>query len=143
MPYTFLALLAVIGLLALIPTRRLFLAGWSRGALLAYFLAVVGLGLVVAELRAPARFLIPILVVVYLAPFVTARAGLARFFKGAADGRHSIVVRPVETRSLPDPDEALQSAIEEDDTRSRSDAETAEIDAEPIGASNLENDGPA
>jgi hypothetical protein len=117
MPYTFLALLAVIGLLALIPTRRLFLAGWSSGALLAYFLAVVALGLIVAELRAPARFLIPILVIVYIAPFVTARAGLARLFNRAADGRHSIVVRPVEPRP-PNPRDA-QSSVEKDLASSR------------------------
>ncbi len=74
----FVFLVVVIGLLVMIPTRRLFLAGWSPGALTAYFLGVLALGLFVAELRGPARYLIPILVVAYLAPFVTARAGLAR-----------------------------------------------------------------
>lgn len=71
-------LVVAIGLLVMIPTRRLFLAGWSPGALAAYFLGVLALGLFVAELRGPARYLIPILVVAYLAPFVTTRAGLAR-----------------------------------------------------------------
>ena len=74
----FVLLVAAIALLAMVPTRRLFLAGWSTGALTAYFLALVGLGLFVAELRGPARYLIPILVVVYIAPFVTARAGIDR-----------------------------------------------------------------
>jgi len=74
----FVLLIIAIALLAMIPTRRLFLAGWSTGALTAYFLIVVALGLFVAELRGPARYLIPILVVVYIAPFVTARDGIRR-----------------------------------------------------------------
>jgi hypothetical protein len=130
MPYTFLALLAVIGLLALIPTRRLFLAGWSSGALVAYFLTLVGLGLIVAELRAPARFLIPILVIVYIAPFVTARAGLARIFDRAVGGRHSIVVRPIEPPSLP-AGEALSSSGVEDTAPAQPD--TAAAGAGPSG----------
>ena len=71
-------LVVVIGLLVTVPTRRLFLAGWSPGALATYFVGVLALGLFVAELRGPARYLIPVLVVAYLAPFVTARAGLDR-----------------------------------------------------------------
>jgi hypothetical protein len=78
MPYTLLGLLAAIAILVLVPTRRLFLAGWSGRSLTLYFLGVIALGMIVAELRAPAKFLIPILVVVYIAPFVTARAGVAR-----------------------------------------------------------------
>lgn len=74
----FLLLLAAIGLLVLIPTRRLFLAGWTPSALGAYFLAVGALALLVAELRGPARYLIPILVLAYIAPFITARDGIAR-----------------------------------------------------------------
>lgn len=74
----FLALAGVILLLVLIPTRRLQLAGWSPWALAAYYVAVAGLALLVAWFRGPARFLVPILLVVYLAPFVTARAGLDR-----------------------------------------------------------------
>jgi hypothetical protein len=73
-----LALIGVIALLVLIPTRRLHLAGWSQRALIVYFLAMLGLGLLVAELRGPARFLVPILVIGYLAPFVVASEGMAR-----------------------------------------------------------------
>ena len=75
---TFVLLTAAIGALVLIPTRRLFLAGWSSQALATYFVIVVALGLVVAELRGPARYLIPIFVLAYIAPFVTAREGVAR-----------------------------------------------------------------
>ena len=73
-----LALVVILALLVLIPTRRLYLAGWRADWLAAYYLVVLGLAVAVAELRGPARFLVPILVVAYLAPFVTVRDGLAR-----------------------------------------------------------------
>ena len=41
---SFVVLADAIGALALIPTRRLFVAGWSSGALSLYYLALVGLG---------------------------------------------------------------------------------------------------
>ncbi len=74
----FLLLAGLLVLIVLIPTRRLYLAGWPTGALFGYFLFVYLLALVVAELRGPARFLVPLLVIAYLAPFVTARDGIAR-----------------------------------------------------------------
>ena len=75
------ALLALVGLLfvlLLAPTRRLQLAGWSSRALATYLGSMLLLGFLVAELRGPARFLVPILVIGYLAPFVTLRSGLDR-----------------------------------------------------------------
>jgi hypothetical protein len=81
-------LIAAIGALVLIPTRRLFLAGWRTGALTIYLVGMVLLGLLVAELRGPARFLIPIFVLAYIAPFVTARDGIARL-RGRMGGRQS------------------------------------------------------
>lgn len=71
-------LVGLVALLVLIPTRRLFLAGWKRQALTTYYLAVWLLGSVVAAMPAPARFLVPILIVAYLAPFVTVRDGIDR-----------------------------------------------------------------
>ncbi len=82
-----LALIGVLALLVLIPTRRLYLAGWRGWSLVGYFAVVLAMGLLVAELRGPARFLVPILVIAYLAPFVTARAGIARLLgRGGGDG---------------------------------------------------------
>ncbi len=72
----------VVGLVVLIPTRRLQLAGWSRQALTGYFVAVWLLGVVVAMVPIPARFLVPILLVAYLAPFITVRAGIDRLLGG-------------------------------------------------------------
>jgi len=72
------AIVGLVALLVLIPTRRLQLAGWRRESLTTYFLTVWLLGTLVAVLPGPARFLVPILLVAYLAPFVTLRDGLNR-----------------------------------------------------------------
>lgn len=99
------ALVVAIGILVLIPTRRLFLAGWPPRSLALYFVGVVALGVIVAELRAPARFLIPILVIAYIAPFVTARDGIRRLLGGRA--RPNPVVRPVDRPTIPAPHEVI------------------------------------
>ena len=78
----FLALGLLLALLVLLPTRRLHLARWPSSWLALYYVGVLLLALLVAELRGPARFLVPILVVAYLAPFVTVRDGLARLLGG-------------------------------------------------------------
>jgi hypothetical protein len=96
------ALVVAIGLLVLIPTRRLFIAGWSGRALAIYFFGLVALGVIVAELRTPARFLIPLLVVAYVAPFVTARDGIRRLF-GRPRAEARPVIRPSPRPSLPEP----------------------------------------
>lgn len=89
---TTIALVGLVALLVLIPTRRLYLAGWRPESLAAYFVAVWLLGAAVAALRAPATFLVPILLVAYLAPFVTLRDGLDRLF-GRPPGRDGRVDR--------------------------------------------------
>jgi len=81
----FVVLIAAIALLVLVPTRRLFLAGLPSAVLTTYFLAMLALGFVVAELRGPARFLIPIFVLGYIAPFITARNGMTRL-RGRTSG---------------------------------------------------------
>ena len=77
-----LAIAAIVAFVVLIPTRRLQLSGWSRDAVLTYFTAVWLLGVLVAILPAPSRLLVPILLVAYLAPFITIRAGIDRLFRG-------------------------------------------------------------
>jgi len=78
MPTTTIALAGLIALLVLLPTRRLYLAGLGRNGLLAYYVVVWLLGVAVAAYPAPARFLVPFLLIAYLAPFVTLREGLGR-----------------------------------------------------------------
>ena len=97
---TTILLVGLVALLVLIPTRRLHMAGWKRESLTAYFLVVWLLGAAVAVMRAPATFLVPILIVAYLAPFVTLRDGIDRLLgrprgPGPVDG-------PSEPRSMKD-----------------------------------------
>lgn len=77
-----LALTGLLFLLFLIPTRRLQLAGWPARALGSYLGGMLLLGLVAAELRGPTRFLVPILVIGYVAPFVSLRSGIERLLGG-------------------------------------------------------------
>jgi len=97
------ALLAIaLGLfvLLLVPARRLQAAGWPPRALGGYMLGMLLIGLSFAVLPISARVLVPILVVGYLAPFVTARNGLDRLRRR---GRVSVAVerRPVKAVSGP------------------------------------------
>jgi len=97
-PLTFALLALAIGLVILAPTRRLFVAGWRSGPLTAYFVGLLLLGLLVAEFRGPARFLVPILVVAYIAPFMTGREGISRLLggpRGGSRGRPGRAADPV------------------------------------------------
>jgi uncharacterized membrane protein YhaH (DUF805 family) len=67
--------------LAAIPTRRLSDAGLRPAWLTAYLLVVVALGVAVVVARGPGRFLVPILVVAYLAPLVVAPETTARWLR--------------------------------------------------------------
>jgi hypothetical protein len=75
------ALVLLCFVLAAIPTRRLSQAGLRPGWLGTYLLVLVLLGVVVVALRGPGRFLIPFLVVLYVAPLVVAPATAARWFR--------------------------------------------------------------
>jgi hypothetical protein len=79
-PPALIGAIMIVALLALVPTRRLYLAGWGTGLLAAYFLSLILLAAIVVEVRGPARWLLPVLIVAYLLPFMTPRRGLARLF---------------------------------------------------------------
>jgi len=72
---TTIALALLLALLVLVPTRKLSLSGASRVSLTSYFLVLWGLSLTVLVARGP-RILIPLLLVMYLLPFVTFSAGI-------------------------------------------------------------------
>ena len=75
------ALLAVglvIGLIILLPARRLQLAGFSGRATGFYAVCLWALAFFLAVRPVAARFLIPILLVAYLAPFVVAPGRLSQ-----------------------------------------------------------------
>jgi hypothetical protein len=67
-----LAIGLVVALLVLLPARRLHLAGFSSAVITVYALGVWALAMVLIIRPILIRFVIPILVVLYLAPFVTA-----------------------------------------------------------------------
>lgn len=98
---TTILLVGLVALLVLIPTRRLQLAGWKRETLTIYFLGLWLLGTVAAVMRGPATFLVPILIVAYLAPFVTLRDGIDRLL-GRPRGPGGPVDGHTEPRSVKD-----------------------------------------
>lgn len=74
------AILLVAGLVALLPVRRLADAGWRPGSLLAaWLLYAVAIALVLRS--GTLRFITPIVVLAYLAPFVAGPERLARIIR--------------------------------------------------------------
>jgi len=89
MPAPWLLALGIgLALLVLLPSRRLQLAGLSSRVVGAYALALWGLAMVIAIRPVGARFLVPILLAAYLAPFVAAPERVGRFLtRGRGRGR--------------------------------------------------------
>ena len=81
------AIAAVVFALALIPTRRLSLAGWRPAWLAAYLVVLVSLALIAIEMRAGIRVLVPIILVLYVAPFIGAPDRVARAISRLGAGR--------------------------------------------------------
>jgi hypothetical protein len=80
-PPWLLALGLVLGLMVLFPARRLQLAGLTPRAIGLYGLAIWLMGFLLAIRPVGARFLIPILVLAYIAPFVAAPERVGRFLR--------------------------------------------------------------
>jgi uncharacterized membrane protein len=101
-PPVFLGAILVVGLLALAPARRLYVGGHTPTTIATYFLALwlLGIGLVVSG--GFARILLPLLVILYVLPFITWRRGFDRL-----RGRPPRDVRPPPRNvTPPDRDEA-------------------------------------
>ncbi|MGC8634760.1 MAG: hypothetical protein ACP5VP_08860 [Candidatus Limnocylindrales bacterium] len=69
MGYLTLSLLFLLFLLALLPTRRLWIVGTALEWRIGYLLALLALGLVLIEFEAAGRYLLPLLLLLYLVPF--------------------------------------------------------------------------
>jgi hypothetical protein len=82
----FLALALVAGLLVLLPARRLQLAGMSARTIGTYALFVWLLGLAVIARPGVTRFLIPILLIAYIAPFVASPERIERITRRRGRG---------------------------------------------------------
>lgn len=70
-----------LGLLVLLPARRLQLAGFAGRSIGAYALFLWLIAFFVAIRPGATRFLIPILVIAYIAPFVVAPERVARVLR--------------------------------------------------------------
>jgi hypothetical protein len=68
----------LLGLFVLLPARRLYDGGMSRGVITGYALILWLLGLVVLWRPIGARFIVPILLIAYIAPFVAGPDRIAR-----------------------------------------------------------------
>jgi hypothetical protein len=102
-----LLIVIVAALIALIPVWRLRVAGWPRRWL---FVAWLGYGVAIfAAVRAPvaSRFLVPILVLAYVAPFVAGPERLGRVLRGRGEPQRPIIdVTPRPPTGLPAPHDA-------------------------------------
>jgi hypothetical protein len=80
-PPWLLALALGLGLLVLIPARRLRAAGLSRGSVGLYVLVIWGLAMFVAIRPGATRIVIPLLLLAYLAPFIAGPDVLGRVLR--------------------------------------------------------------
>lgn len=85
--------LILASLLAMLPIRRLQQANWSRGALLTAWATYLVLILVGLEAGGLARYILPVLVVLFVAPYAAGQARLEKV--GRLLGAHQEPVRPV------------------------------------------------
>ena len=107
----FLLTLLVATLIALIPVWRLRAAGWPpRSLLVAWVMYAVGI-FVAVRFPATARFLVPVLVVAFLAPFVAGPERLTRLLNGRRTAPGVIIdVTPRPLSELPRPPHASEPA---------------------------------
>ncbi len=103
MPAAVLLVFLLAGLLALVPVWRLRVAGWPAGWLAASWATYGVLILLVMRFVTVSRFLLPILVVLYVAPFVAGPERLARLLRrGRTDPPRPVKdVTPEAPRPLP------------------------------------------
>jgi len=85
-PPWLIAIALVLGLVVLLPARRLHLAGWSGRSIGIYTLFLWLLAFAVAVRPGVTRFLIPILIVAYIAPFVAGPERIARMARRGRPG---------------------------------------------------------
>ena len=97
-----LAIGLVLALLILLPARRLQLAGFRGRTIGAYALFLWVLGFLLAVRPLATRFLIPILIIAYLAPFVVAPGRLSRIVQRGRGGRGDPPKPPIKNVTPPD-----------------------------------------
>ena len=99
------ALLAVgllLGLVVLLPAKRLQLAGLSSQLIGLYALFLWALAFLLVVRPVAARFLVPILIVAYIAPFVVAPGRVARLLRRGPGARRGPPRPPMKNVTPPD-----------------------------------------
>ena len=94
-----LALALVVGLLMLVPARRLHAAGFDPSTIGFYAVVIWALAMLVAIRPIGTRLLVPVLLLAYLAPFLAPPETIARLL------RRREPTRPVKDVTPPDPPE--------------------------------------
>ncbi len=84
----------VLALIVLLPARRLQLAGLSSRSIGGYALGLWLLGFALAVRPGGTRFLIPILLIAYIAPFVAAPDRIARVLRRGRGGGPPVTPPP-------------------------------------------------
>lgn len=102
-PPSLLAIALVTALLTLLPARRLFVAGWSSATTAAFYLAVWLLSIVVLTVPGRSRFLVPVLLVAWVVPFVLSRDAVARWLRRRSPGPQRVVPQPPAPPPVADP----------------------------------------
>lgn len=120
-PPALLAIALVLFVLLLAPTGRLQRAGWPARALGGYLIVMLGLSLLVAYLPGPTRFLVPLIIVGFLAPFVTGRAGIERWRR-----RGRSVVEPTPVKTVHGPARDVAPTVPTDEPPAGEGSETGE-----------------
>jgi hypothetical protein len=99
--------LLLSALLATLPVRRLHEAGWTSGAKLTAWLVYAGGVVLSLEAGLGARYLVPVLVVLYVLPFVAGRSRLEKAGRLLGAARPA-APRPVINVTPPDAAEQAQ-----------------------------------
>lgn len=86
LPPWILAVALVLALIVLVPARRLQLAGLASRTIGLYAIGLWSLAMLLAIRPGATRFLVPILLVAYIAPFVAAPDAVSRFLRRGRGG---------------------------------------------------------
>jgi uncharacterized membrane protein YfcA len=98
---TLLLTLLLSSLLAIMPVRRLHQAGWSSGALTTAWVVYVGLLLAAVDSGAGLRYLLPVLVVLFVLPYLAGKSRLEKVGR-LLGARRAAPARPVINVTPPD-----------------------------------------
>ncbi|TFG67451.1 MAG: hypothetical protein E4H24_06175 [Thermomicrobiales bacterium] len=103
-PPALLAIGLALGLVVLLPARRLRLAGLSAGAIGLYAIFVWALAFLLVIRPVAGRFLVPILIITFVAPFIVAPERISALVRRDRDRRDDPPKPPIKNVTPPDDD---------------------------------------